>query len=104
MATLAALGFNPELYKTKPETEDDEEYPPNHIGRVWYSLDFEPTSERLLVTLIKARNLPESRNKPCNPIVRITLHPDDRRPYNTKPKNLTSNPEFNESFRFQVSV
>lgn len=102
-------GLNPELYKSKPGAEDEEEieYPENHFGRVWYALEYETTSERLLLTLIKARNLPDSRSNgsisPCNPVVRIALFPDERRTLQSKPKKMTRNPQFNETFGFQVS-
>jgi len=100
-------GLNPELYKAHPETEDDDkEYPANHLGRVWYALEYETTSERLLVTLMKARNLPESRSSngilSCNPLVRIALFPDERRTLQSKLKKMTSHPQFNETFGFQV--
>lgn len=104
-------GLNPELYKSTPETEDDEvDYPANHFGRVWYALEYEMMSERLLVTLIKARNLSEARShggssaasSSLSPFVRITLFPDERRTLQTKPKKATRNPQFNETFGFQV--
>ncbi|OXA62702.1 Synaptotagmin-15 [Folsomia candida] len=106
-------GLNPELYKSTPETEDDEvDYPANHFGRVWYALEYEMMSERLLVTLIKARNLSEARShggssaasSSLSPFVRITLFPDERRTLQTKPKKATRNPQFNETFGFQVSL
>lgn len=100
-------GLNPELYKTKAELEDDDgtEYPENHVGRVWFGLEYDTASERLIVALIKARNLPESRTtgSSCNSFVRVALFPDERRTLQSKPKKNTKNPHFNETFGFQVS-
>ncbi|UYV83168.1 SYT15 [Cordylochernes scorpioides] len=67
-------GLNPELYKGEPsESGDEVEYPDGHIGRLWLGLDYDPTSERLAVTLVKARNLPSrtlGSNNSCDPFVR----------------------------------
>lgn len=99
-------GLNPELYKTKSELEEDDgtEYPEHHVGRVWFGLEYDTGSERLIVALIKARNLPESRSggSSCNPFVRVALFPDERRTLQSKPKKNTKDPYFNETFGFQV--
>ena len=61
MSSRAGLGgIDPRLYKVSGTTDsDDEDYDPpdNHIGRVWFSVRYEAHSEKLLVTLVKARNL-----------------------------------------------
>ncbi|CAG7817180.1 unnamed protein product [Allacma fusca] len=120
-------GLNPELYKSRPENEEEEgvEYPENHYGRVWYALEYETTSERLLLTLIKARNLedrhdqrtstsstnttglakplPPSSSAYCKVFVRVSLFPDERRTLQSKPKKLSRHPQFEETFGFQIS-
>lgn len=66
-----------------PETEDDtaEEdddfysgvYNQSNIGRVWFSLEYDPETEKLLVTLLNIRNLPTSfasNQNSRDPIVR----------------------------------
>ena len=53
-----ALGaIDPSLYKTADE-DDDYDIPDTHIGRIWFAVEYERESEKLLVTLIKAKNLP----------------------------------------------
>lgn len=69
-----ALGtINPELYKTEELEGDLDQYPEDHIGRVWLQLEYHSDAEKLLVTLIKAKNLPSrligSINS-CDPYVR----------------------------------
>jgi len=50
--------IDPRLYKLATDSDDDDvELPDNHIGRVWFAVKYEPQSEKLLVTLVKARNL-----------------------------------------------
>lgn len=50
--------IDPRLYKlTDADDDDDYEPPDNHIGRVWFSVKYEAQSEKLLVSLVKARNL-----------------------------------------------
>jgi len=49
--------IDPRLYKLATDTDDDDyELPDNHIGRVWFSVKYESQSEKLLVTLVKAKN------------------------------------------------
>ena len=65
--------LNPDLYKIPllPE-EDTNNYPDNHLGRVWFSLKYEPEQEKLEINLIRIHNLP-SRDKEatsCDPVVR----------------------------------
>ncbi|XP_064640032.1 synaptotagmin-15-like isoform X2 [Lineus longissimus] len=100
-----ALGsIDPSLYKV---TDEDEAYdiPAGHIGRIWFAVEYELESEKLLVTLIKAKNLPSrslgSMNQ-CDPFVRIYLMPDERRYLQSKSRKKTTNPKFEESFVFQV--
>ncbi|XP_074647525.1 synaptotagmin-15B-like isoform X2 [Tubulanus polymorphus] len=101
-----ALGaIDPSLYKV---TDEDDVYdiPMNHIGRIWFAVEYERESEKLLLTLIKAKNLPSrSLGNPncCDPFVRIYLMPDERRYLQSKFRKKTVNPKFEESFVFQVS-
>lgn len=68
-----ALGsIDPSLYKICDE-DDDYEVPEDHIGRVWFAVEYERESEKLLVTLIKAKNLPNrsfGNVNSCDPFVR----------------------------------
>ncbi|XP_045133953.1 synaptotagmin-15-like isoform X1 [Portunus trituberculatus] len=100
-------GINPELYKTDELEGDLDQYPEDHIGRVWLQLEYHSEAEKLLVTLIKAKNLPSrligSINS-CDPYVRLYLMPDERRYLQTKIRKKTCNPRFDETFGFQVTA
>ncbi|KAJ8318813.1 hypothetical protein KUTeg_003904 [Tegillarca granosa] len=101
-----ALGsIDPSLYKIVDE-DDDYEVPPDHIGRIWFAVEYERETEKLLVTLIKAKHLPVRQfgnNSSCDPFARIYLIPDERRYLQSKFKKKTCNPKFEESYVFQVS-
>ncbi|KAL8577899.1 hypothetical protein ACOMHN_011895 [Nucella lapillus] len=101
-----ALGsIDPSLYKIADE-DDDYEIPRNHLGRVWFAIEYERETEKLLVTLIKAKNLPSRQlgsDNGCDPYVRIYLMPDERRYLQSKFRKKTCNPKFEESYVFQVS-
>ncbi|XP_026528535.1 synaptotagmin-15 [Notechis scutatus] len=93
--------INPELYRF-PEDKSETDFPEGNIGRLWFSVEYEKESERLLVSLIKARKLrPPSGS--CNPLVKIYLLPDERRYLQSKTKRKNLNPQFDEDFVFQIS-
>ncbi|XP_071545665.1 synaptotagmin-15-like isoform X2 [Panulirus ornatus] len=106
-ATCCLGGINPELYKTEELEGDLDQYPDDHIGRVWLQLEYHSEAEKLLVTLIKAKNLPSrligSINS-CDPYVRLYLMPDERRYLQTKIRKKTCNPRFDETFGFQITA
>lgn len=64
--------IEPALYKSTLDL-DEMTWPDGHIGRIWFSLRYEPSTEKLLVSLLKAKNLP-SRSmgavNNCDPFVR----------------------------------
>ena len=68
-----ALGsIDPSLYRISDE-DDNYEIPPEHLGRIWFAVEYERETEKLLVTLIKARNLPNRAfggANGCDPFVR----------------------------------
>ena len=69
--------LNPDLYKSPliPE-EDTSNYPDGHLGRFWFSLNYDQDQEKLIINLIRIHNLP-SRDKDstaaCDPLVRYTV-------------------------------
>ncbi|CAG9767455.1 unnamed protein product [Ceutorhynchus assimilis] len=97
--------IEPALYKSTLDL-DELSWPEGHIGRIWFSLRYEPSTEKLLVSLLKAKNLP-SRSvgtiNNCDPFVRLHLMPDERRYLQSKQKKKTCNPYFDETLVFQVS-
>ncbi|CAI9735089.1 synaptotagmin-15-like isoform X1 [Octopus vulgaris] len=97
--------IDPSLYKIVDEDEDYD-MSDDHIGRLWFTVEYERETEKLLVTLIKAKNLPSrtmSSSNGCDPFVRIYLMPDERRYLQSKLRKKTCNPKFEESYIFQVS-
>lgn len=67
--------IDPSLYKIVDE-DDDYEIPMDHIGRVWFAVEYERETEKLLVTLMKAKNLPTRQygnNSSCDPFIRLEL-------------------------------
>ncbi|XP_017937083.1 synaptotagmin-15 isoform X1 [Manacus vitellinus] len=93
--------INPELYKF-PEDKSETDFPDGNIGRLWFSIEYEQESERLLVSLIKVRKLQPPADS-CSPFVKIYLLPDERSYLQSKTKRKTLNPQFDENFVFQVS-
>ncbi|XP_014795825.1 PREDICTED: synaptotagmin-15 isoform X1 [Calidris pugnax] len=93
--------INPELYKF-PEDKSETDFPEGNIGRLWFSVEYEQESERLLVSLIKVRKLQPPADS-CSPFVKIYLLPDERSYLQSKTKRKTLNPHFDENFVFQVS-
>ncbi|XP_067996111.1 synaptotagmin-15 isoform X1 [Melanerpes formicivorus] len=92
---------NPELYKF-PEDKSETDFPEGNIGRLWFSIEYEHESERLLVSLIKVRKLQPPADS-CCPFVKIYLLPDERSYLQSTTKCKTLNPQFDENFVFQVS-
>ncbi|XP_073935454.1 synaptotagmin-15 isoform X2 [Castor canadensis] len=93
--------INPELYKF-PEDKSETDFPDGCLGRLWFSVEYQQEAERLLVSLIKARQL-QVPSETCSPLVKLHLLPDERRFLQSKTKRKTSNPQFDEHFIFQVS-
>ncbi|XP_042546237.1 synaptotagmin-15-like [Dipodomys spectabilis] len=93
--------INPELYKFPKDTSETD-FPAGCLGRLWFSVEYQQEAERLLVGLIKARQL-QAPSETCSPLVKLHLLPDERRFLQSKTKRKTSNPQFDEHFIFQVS-
>ena len=108
-----AIGLlRPDLYASDNEQEDSG-FPPGHIGRIWFRLEFDVESENLFVTVINIVNLPArqqrgsslamSASSTCDSFVRIYLLPDEKRSLQTKVKKRTRNPNFHQRFAFSMS-
>ncbi|KAL1123180.1 hypothetical protein AAG570_002267, partial [Ranatra chinensis] len=98
--------LDPSLYRTTTDLEEELQYPEGHLGRVWFYVRYEPNSEKLLVTLLKIKNLPSrtvGTSNSCDPIVKLHLVPNQRRIQQSRQKKKTCNPFFDETFVFQVS-
>ncbi|XP_045424972.1 synaptotagmin-15 isoform X2 [Lemur catta] len=99
--TCVVGAINPELYKFS-EDKSETDFPAGCLGRLWFSVEYQQEAERLLVGLIKARQL-QAPSETCSPLVKLHLLPDERRFLQSKTKRKTSNPQFDEHFVFQVS-
>ncbi|XP_047522016.1 synaptotagmin-15-like isoform X3 [Pieris napi] len=96
--------LDPALYKADCHVEDYL-WPEGHVGRVWFTLKYESETERLQIHIIKVKHLPSrtpALANACDPYIRIQLMPDERRVLQTKQKNKTCNPFFDETFVYQI--
>nr|CAH8870486.1 unnamed protein product [Trichobilharzia regenti] len=115
--------LNPSLYLSE-ETEDLYEIQPGHIGRVWFSVSYNKRMELLKVTIHKARNLRQmSINSKSQYVgsssvqsgtfseehatvdyrVKVFIEQAEKKCHVTAIKKHTINPDFNESFCFQIA-
>ncbi|KAG8329239.1 calcium ion-regulated exocytosis of neurotransmitter [Homalodisca vitripennis] len=98
--------IDPSLYQGTLNFEEDLDYPEGHLGRVWFSLRYEAAAEKLLVSLLKVKNLPSrtvGTGNNCDPIVRLWVTPNGRRYQQSRQKKKTCNPYYDETFIFQVA-
>ncbi|XP_061719425.1 synaptotagmin-15-like [Cydia pomonella] len=101
----ADLGvLDPSLYKSDC-LDEDLLWPEGHVGRVWFTLKYESTTERLQVHILKVKHLPSrtpALANACDPYIKIQLMPDERRVLQTKQKKKSCNPMFDETFVYQI--
>uniref|UniRef100_A0A672QK72 Synaptotagmin 6 n=1 Tax=Sinocyclocheilus grahami TaxID=75366 RepID=A0A672QK72_SINGR len=104
--TAASLGrIQPELYKQS--TMDAEESSKNGTdktcGKINFSLKYDYEGELLLITILKAFDLPaKDLCGSSDPYVKIYLLPDRKRKFQTRVHCKTLNPTFDETFQFPV--
>ncbi|XP_052822517.1 synaptotagmin-10 isoform X2 [Octopus bimaculoides] len=93
--------IKPELYK---QTLTDETKLEQSCGKLYFSLRYDMQNEHLFVTIINATNLPaKDFSGTSDPYVKVYLLPDRKTKFQTKVHRKTLNPEFNETFMFNVS-
>lgn len=63
VATIGELDLA--LYTGYDSSDDTTSYPTSHLGRVWYTLNYNIDEEQLYIVLIKARHLPSDINADC---------------------------------------
>ncbi|XP_052465712.1 synaptotagmin-6-like [Carassius gibelio] len=104
--TAASLGrIQPELYKQS--MMDAEESSKNGTaktcGKINFSLKYDYEGAFLLVTILKAFDLPaKDLCGSSDPYVKIYLLPDRKRKFQTRVHRKTLNPTFDETFQFPV--
>ncbi|KAL2078327.1 hypothetical protein ACEWY4_026012 [Coilia grayii] len=102
VGTAFPLGnLRPDLYRV-PDEPGDWAPPSGGDVRLWFAVEYQQEREQLVVSLLRAANLP-ARCHANTTLVRLQLLPDDRRHRQAKAKGKGRNPKFNDSFIFQVS-
>lgn len=99
---IDATMIDPELYKDAIEEHN------NVIttvpGRLCFSVRYETEEEKLVVDLVRGERIRQRRRSSAassaTPYVKICLLPDKKKKLQTKARQKTSNPLFNESFFF----
>lgn len=91
------------------DDEEEEVYPTDHLGRVWFNLEYDKSAESLAVTLVKARNLSAQgkASKTCDPFVKLHILGPEKKEKNvsqSKSKRKTRRPNFDEMFYFNLPV
>lgn len=77
--------------------------PPGMATRLCFSVEYRHSSEQLAVSLLRLGNLPPPFHVNVT-MVQLRLLPDDRRPRQAKARTTGPDPEFNDSFVFQVRM
>eukprot|EP00057_Strongylocentrotus_purpuratus_P024286 XP_011678760.1 PREDICTED: synaptotagmin-17-like [Strongylocentrotus purpuratus] len=105
--------IEPKLYEVNENEEDltdEEKVARFKLGKIHYALKYEVNEGRLNVRIIKARDLPppmfyDSSKQDLshsNPYVKVCLLPDQKDARQTSVKRKTQNPNFEESFCFNI--
>lgn len=93
--------IKPELYKQASIDSIKSEHA--ICGKLSFSMQYLPATETLLVCIIKAEDLPaKDFSGTSDPYVKVYLLPDRKHKYQTKVHRKTLNPDFNETFAFNV--
>ncbi|XP_051967407.1 synaptotagmin-6-like [Xyrauchen texanus] len=104
--TAASLGrIQPELYKqsTMEAESSSKNGTAKTCGKINFSLKYDYEGELLLVTILKAFDLPaKDLCGSSDPYVKIYLLPDRKRKFQTRVHRKTLNPTFDETFQFPV--
>ncbi|XP_015240043.1 PREDICTED: synaptotagmin-15-like [Cyprinodon variegatus] len=77
--------------------------PPGMATRLCFSVEYQHSSEQLVVSLLRLSNL-LPRFHSNKTLVELRLLPDDRRPRQAKARATGPDPEFNDRLIFQVSA
>lgn len=102
----ASLGrIQPELYKQNLQEveESSKNGAAKACGKINFSLRYDYEGEHLLVTLLKALDLPaKDLCGSSDPYVKVYLLPDRKCKFQTRVHRKTLNPTFDETFQFAV--
>uniref|UniRef100_A0A671LPR4 Synaptotagmin-15-like n=1 Tax=Sinocyclocheilus anshuiensis TaxID=1608454 RepID=A0A671LPR4_9TELE len=94
--------IRPDLYQL-PEEPSEWALPNGSAVRLWFALQYQQEREQLVVSLLRAANLPAQCQGNVT-LVKLQLLPsDDRRHRQAKARRKGCHPQFNDTFVFQVS-
>ncbi|XP_073774790.1 synaptotagmin-15 isoform X2 [Danio rerio] len=94
--------IRPDLYQL-PEEPSEWALPDGSAVRLWFALRYQQDKEQLVVSLLRAANLPTQCQRNIT-LVKLQLLPsDDRRHRQAKARRKGCHPQFNDTFVFQVS-
>ncbi|KAJ8007082.1 hypothetical protein DPEC_G00113880 [Dallia pectoralis] len=103
-STVSIGRIKPELYKQKSvDSEDGNKEPTETCGKLSFSLLYDYEEQALVVTILKALELPaKDFTGTSDPYVKIYLLPDRKKKFQTRVHCKTLNPTFDETFCFPV--
>ncbi|CAI5786272.1 synaptotagminsynaptotagmin-10 [Podarcis lilfordi] len=103
--TTTSIGrIKPELYKQKSVDSEGQKEDVKTCGKLNFTLKYDYENEMLLVTIVKALELPaKDFTGTSDPYVKIYLLPDRKKKFQTRVHRKTLNPVFNETFQFPVA-
>ncbi|CAK6967195.1 synaptotagmin-2 [Scomber scombrus] len=85
------------------EEKEEEEKEVEKLGKLQYSIDYDFENAKLTVGILQAADLISmDSGGTSDPYVKIVLHPEKKKKYDTKVHKKTLNPVFNETFVFKV--
>lgn len=107
--SISSREASPASALEEEKKEEDEMYPSDHLGRIWFNLEYDKSAESLAVTLVKARNLSTrgKASKTCDPFVKLRILGPEEKEKNvsqSKSKRKTCRPNFDEMFYFNMPV
>ncbi|XP_068958927.1 synaptotagmin-10 [Petaurus breviceps papuanus] len=97
--------IKPELYKQKSvDSEGSRKEDVQSCGKLNFTLQYDYENELLVVSIIKALDLPaKDFTGTSDPYVKIYLLPDRKKKFQTRVHRKTLNPLFEETFQFPVA-
>ncbi|XP_067110619.1 synaptotagmin-10 isoform X2 [Osmerus mordax] len=103
-STVSIGRIKPELYKQKSvDSEDGAKEPVETCGKLSFSLRYDYEEQALVVTILKALELPaKDFTGTSDPYVKIYLLPERKKKFQTRVHRKTLNPTFDEAFCFPV--
>ncbi|XP_076015945.1 synaptotagmin-10 isoform X2 [Genypterus blacodes] len=103
-STVSIGRIKPELYKQKSvDSEDGAKEPVETCGKLSFSLRYNYEEQALVVTILKALELPaKDFTGTSDPYVKIYLLPERKKKFQTRVHRKNLNPTFEETFCFPV--